>query len=121
MLPSVQKRMERDAMSQRKSGPTRPRQRRVTAQSKAPSSSAPKPQAKPPTLPEPDDLEGWKRHWEERQQPWRTKPVIAVARQHELETRYKVVPDIEQGIYPFRGMKLSRADVEWLLATYKDS
>ena len=26
----------------------------------------------------------------------------------------------KQGIYPFRGMKLSRADVEWLLATHEN-
>jgi uncharacterized protein YjbI with pentapeptide repeats len=30
------------------------------------------------------------------------------------------VPDIEKGIYPFKGMKLSRADVEWLLATHEN-
>ncbi len=28
-------------------------------------------------------------------------------------------PDIEKGIYPFKGVKLERADVEWLLATHK--
>jgi len=28
-----------------------------------------------------------------------------------------IVPDIQQGIYPFKSIKLNRADVEWLLAT----
>jgi len=29
-----------------------------------------------------------------------------------------LVPDVKKGIYPFKGMKLERADVEWLLATH---
>ncbi len=31
-----------------------------------------------------------------------------------------IIPDIAQGIYPFKGVKLSRADVEWLLATHEN-
>ena len=30
------------------------------------------------------------------------------------------MPDIEKGIYAFNGMKLSRADIEWLLATHEN-
>jgi hypothetical protein len=36
-------------------------------------------------------------------------------RQAKLAQCQAITPDIEQGIYPFKGMKLSRADVEWLL------
>ncbi len=34
--------------------------------------------------------------------------------------RRAIVPDIEQGIYPFKDIKLNRADVEWLLATHEN-
>ncbi len=30
-----------------------------------------------------------------------------------------VIPNVQQGIYPFKGMKLERADVEWLLASHE--
>ncbi len=30
-----------------------------------------------------------------------------------------IKPDIEQGIYPFKDMKLARADIEWLLANHE--
>ena len=39
-------------------------------------------------------------------------------RQRELAQHRAVIP--EMGIYPFKGMKLNRADVEWLLATHED-
>ncbi len=45
----------------------------------------------------------------------RTEPEIDATRQEELLRRRTLVPDIEKGIYPFKGEKLSRADVEWLL------
>ncbi len=51
-------------------------------------------------------------------QLWRTEPEIDTERQRYLAERRAIAPDIEQGIYPFRGIKLSRADVEWLLATH---
>ena len=53
--------------------------------------------------------------------------VVAVERvQHARRGRVKVVrierrtikPDALQSIYPFKGVKLGRADVEWLLATH---
>jgi uncharacterized protein YjbI with pentapeptide repeats len=50
--------------------------------------------------------------------PWRTEPEIDRARQEELARCLTTIPDITRGIYPFKGMKLSRADVEWLLATH---
>ncbi len=57
-------------------------------------------------------------YWQEQNQPWRTEPEISPRRQAELEKRRALVPDVKKGIYPFKGMKLDRADVEWLLATY---
>ena len=35
-----------------------------------------------------------------------------------LEECCAIVADIKQGIYPFKGLDLSRADVEWLVAMY---
>jgi uncharacterized protein YjbI with pentapeptide repeats len=64
--------------------------------------------------------EEWSTYWQSQGQPWRTEPEIDEKRQKELNQRRAVVPDIKQGIYPFRGMKLSRADVEWLLATHEN-
>src|SRR6266571_2927830 len=49
-------------------------------------------------------------------EPWRTEPEIGQVRQEQLTHCLATTPDITRGIYPFKGMKLSRADVEWLLA-----
>ncbi len=57
---------------------------------------------------------------QQTQFPWRTEAEIDVKRQEELSKCRAIVPDIEKGIYPFKGMKLSRADVEWLLATHEN-
>lgn len=62
--------------------------------------------------------EQWQVYWAAQGQPWRREPEIDLQRQAELAQRRGIVPDIEQGIYPFKGKKLSRADVEWLLATH---
>ena len=61
--------------------------------------------------------EQWQAYWKAQGQPWRREPEIDLLRQAELARRRAIVPDIDKGIYPFKGMKLSRADVEWLLAT----
>ncbi len=37
-----------------------------------------------------------------------------------LSDRRAIIPNIETGAYPFKGVKLSRADVEWLLATHEE-
>src|SRR3974390_2755205 len=66
-----------------------------------------------------DDTEAWKAYWKERGQPWRTEPEIDTKRQKYLAERRNIQPNIEQGIYPFKEIKLSRADVEWLLATHE--
>lgn len=70
-------------------------------------------------FPNPDDRAAWETHWAAQGQPWRTEPEIDQKRQKELETRRAIAPDIEKGIYPFKGMKLNRADMEWLLATHE--
>jgi len=57
---------------------------------------------------------------EEQQPPWRTEPEIEVSRQEQLTRCLATAPDIQRGVYPFKGMKLSRADVEWLLVTYQN-
>jgi uncharacterized protein YjbI with pentapeptide repeats len=67
-----------------------------------------------------DDKEVWKEYWNSQGQPWRRRPEIDAERQKFLIERRSIPPDIEQGIYPFKNIKLSRADVEWLLATHED-
>jgi hypothetical protein len=67
-----------------------------------------------------DDKLAWKVYWEEGEQPWRTEPEIDAKRQAFLTERRSITPDIKQGIYPFRDIKLSRADVEWLLSTHEN-
>jgi uncharacterized protein YjbI with pentapeptide repeats len=66
------------------------------------------------------DRETWRAHWKAQGQPWRTEPEIAMKRQEYLAERRTIKPNIEKGIYPFRGVKLSRADVEWLLTTHEN-
>jgi len=70
--------------------------------------------------PSADDRASWRDYWQQMSQPWRTEPEIDIQRQEYLTKRRIIVPDIEQGIYPFNGVKLSRADIEWLLATHEN-
>jgi uncharacterized protein YjbI with pentapeptide repeats len=62
----------------------------------------------------------WPAYWRSQGQPWRTEPEIDSARQEQLEARRAVTPDPQKGIYRFKGMNLSRGDVEWLLATHEN-
>src|SRR5260221_666234 len=71
---------------------------------------------RPPT----SDSEAWEVYWEAQGQSWRSQPEIDGERQKHLTERRSVKPDIEQGIYPFRDIKLNRADIEWLLATHEN-
>src|SRR5207302_1670401 len=57
--------------------------------------------------------------WEKQGQPWRIKPEINEERQTYLTCRRSIAPDTEKGIYPFKGIDLNRADLEWLLATHE--
>jgi uncharacterized protein YjbI with pentapeptide repeats len=61
-------------------------------------------------------VETWRAYWKEQGQPWRSEPPIDEERQQWLSSCVQRGADIEQGKYPFKGMRLSRADVEWLLA-----
>ncbi len=71
----------------------------------------------------PDGCETWNAFWTTLRMPWRTEPEITQERQRYLAERRAVPPDIEQGRYPFRDARgaiaLTRADVEWLLATHE--
>src|SRR5436305_7780509 len=51
--------------------------------------------------------------------PWRTEAEIDFERQKYLTQRLAIQPDIQRGIYPFKDVKLTRADIEWLLITYE--
>jgi uncharacterized protein YjbI with pentapeptide repeats len=73
-----------------------------------------------PPRPSSDDREVWQAYWQQIGQPWRTEPEIDTRHQKQLATSRSTVSNIEQGIYPFKGMQLSRADVEWLLATHEN-
>src|SRR2546423_415395 len=66
------------------------------------------------------DAEAWKAYWQAQGQPWRTMPEIDAKRQEELTQRRTIAPDIKKGIYPYKGMTLTRADIEWLLATHEN-
>ena len=66
------------------------------------------------------DAAAWQAYWTAQGQGWRTEPEIAAERQAYLRTCLSIIPDLDQGIYPFKDMPLSRADVEWLLATHED-
>ncbi len=66
------------------------------------------------------DPQAWKTYWKAYDQPWRSEPEINAERQAYLATRREIEPNIETGIYPFKALKLSRADVEWLLATHEN-
>lgn len=50
---------------------------------------------------------------------WRTAPEIDAGRQAFLCGQLTIQPDIHQGIYPFKDVTLTRADIEWLLITYE--
>jgi hypothetical protein len=73
-----------------------------------------------PQHPLPSDREAWSVYWQVKGQRWRTEPEIDIRRQECLAQRRIILPDIEQGIFPFKDLKLSRADVEWLLATHEN-
>lgn len=62
------------------------------------------------------DYEQWRNYWRSQGQPWRTEAEIDNKRQQELE-QYTTMPlNAEQEHLPFSGLKLSRADIEWLIA-----
>jgi uncharacterized protein YjbI with pentapeptide repeats len=68
-----------------------------------------------PERPEQRDRESWRAYWDSVGQPWRFEPEISPERQHVLADRRAA----GAGNAPFAGVRLSRADVEWLLATHE--
>ncbi len=50
---------------------------------------------------------------------WRTEPEVDSQRQEFLRQCLAIVPDIQHGSYPFKGVRLTRADVEWLLVIHE--
>jgi uncharacterized protein YjbI with pentapeptide repeats len=81
------------------------------------------PKAEPQRPTSGDNRDAWSAYWTARGMPWRTEPEVDEERQSYLTRRRAVKPDIEQGIYPFRdergSIRLTRADVEWLLETHE--
>jgi uncharacterized protein YjbI with pentapeptide repeats len=73
--------------------------------------------------PAPDGYRSWNAYWIAQGMPWRTEPEIDEERQRYLTERQAVKSEIERDIYPFRDdtgpITLTRADVEWLLATHQ--
>ena len=67
-----------------------------------------------------DDTEAWKKYWRAQGQSWRIEPEIDIERQKYLAERLNITPDWKQGIFPFKDIRLSRADIEWLLATHEN-
>ncbi len=65
------------------------------------------------------DRQAWRAYWLYCQQAWRTEPEISITRQRELTVLRNRPADSEKGIYPFQKLRLSRDDVEWLLATHE--
>ncbi len=72
-----------------------------------------------PQYPTTNDRDAWLDYWQKCGQSWRTEPEIDSSRQKYLAERLSVKPDIVQGMYPFKNIKLDRADVEWLLANHE--
>lgn len=66
-----------------------------------------------------NDKIAWTEYWAAQGQGWRLEPEIDVKRQKYLAERRNIKPDIIKSIFPFKDIKLSRADVEWLLATHE--
>ncbi len=71
-------------------------------------------------FPQKDDRAAWQAYWQQQGQLWRSEPEIDSDRQLYLAERLAIQPDVRQGIYPFKDIKLNRADIEWLLAMHND-
>src|SRR5258705_2887488 len=60
---------------------------------------------------------GWPAYWTALGLPWRTEPDISPERRAMLEGRRAPHIDIAPGVFPFAGVRLTRAHIQWLLAT----
>ena len=66
-----------------------------------------------------DECDMWRDYWRAHQQSWRCEQEIGNQRQGELRNWRSTLPSIGHGRYPLGGVTLSRADVEWLLASHE--
>jgi uncharacterized protein YjbI with pentapeptide repeats len=66
-----------------------------------------------------DDRDAWSAYWTALGMPWRIEPEISADRQAYLLKQRAIHTDIQQGVFPFRAIKLARADVEWLLVMHE--
>ncbi|GAC1460653.1 MAG: hypothetical protein PVS3B3_36760 [Ktedonobacteraceae bacterium] len=62
----------------------------------------------------------WLAYWKAMGQEWRTEPEIGLERQAYLAQCLAIKVDLDEGVYQFRGVKLLRADVEWLLGQHEN-
>jgi hypothetical protein len=62
-----------------------------------------------------DNHDEWNIYWAEQGEEWRTEPEIDDQRQAYLKERLTIPVDEQSGIYPFKDIRLTRADIEWLL------
>lgn len=67
-----------------------------------------------------DSHETWSHYWATSGQSWRREPEITKDLQRHLASHLLIPPDTYSGIFPFKDVKprLSRADIEWLLANH---
>ena len=72
-----------------------------------------------PERPTTNERAPWRIWWRSQGQTWRLEPEIAPERQATLGERRAISADVSASVYPFAGMPLTRADVEWLLATHE--
>lgn len=71
------------------------------------------------TPPSANDSAGWLVYWTQLGQPWRTECEIDEQRQHFLQDRLASYQH-NHLTAPFQALKLTRADIEWLLASHRD-
>src|SRR5215211_7062180 len=76
-------------------------------------------EAPQPERPNNYDPAAWRAYWQALDQGWRTEPEIDEERKEELARRRAIRPDPDRDEYPFKGVELSRGDVEWLLETHE--
>src|SRR5262245_31921003 len=57
------------------------------------------------------------RYWRSPDQRWRTRARIDPVRERVLAHCLTITPDVKKGIYPFKEVRLSRPDVEWLVTS----
>jgi uncharacterized protein YjbI with pentapeptide repeats len=62
----------------------------------------------------------WRNYWYALKYTRCEEPSIDANRQAELERYRSISSNIEQSIYPFKNVRLSRADIKWLLATHEN-